>query len=403
MPGLSTFGIAKKNLQRRPWRSFCLIMAILLFSFFLFAGSVLSLSLSRGAESTANRLGADIMLVPEGFDPHVDSILLSGKPSNFYLPADAMESVKALETDIGIAQMSPQTFLATLNASCCSYPVQLVGLDYDTDFIVKPWLENTLHRKLHDGEIIVGYHVTGWPGETITFFSKNLTVAGRLEQTGMGFDSMVFMNRATIAMLSKEAERIIGRPLTNDGSLTSVIMVKLRQGYDSVAAAVELNRTLNSKGIYALFSKKFVNSIGSSLTAVSWIIRGSLFLLWVLAILVVALIFALTFSERKKEMGVLRALGASRSKLLRFCLSEAFLVSAYGAALGIILGGVLVVVGSPLIKDALHLPSLLPSFTGLFLLGLGSGGAAILTGLFAAFFSAFRASRVDVYEIMRGA
>ena len=101
MPGLSTFGIARKNIQWRPWRSFCLIMVILLFSFFLFAGSVLSMSLSRGAESTANRLGADIMLVPEGFDPNVDSILLSGKPSNFYLPADAMEPVKKLAADIG--------------------------------------------------------------------------------------------------------------------------------------------------------------------------------------------------------------------------------------------------------------------------------------------------------------
>ena len=403
MPGLSTFGIAQKNLQRRPWRSFCLIMAILLFSFFLFAGSVLTLSLSRGAASTANRLGADIMLVPEGFDPHVDSVLLSGKPSNFYLPADAMESVKNLEADTGIARMSPQTFLATLNASCCSYPVQLVGLDYDTDFIVKPWMEDTLHQQLHDGEIIVGYHVSGWPGDKIRFFNKDLTVAGRLEQTGMGFDSMVFMNRATIALLSKEAERILGHPLTNDGSLTSVIMVKLKPGYDSVTEAAKLNRALNGRGIYALFSKKFVNSIGSSLTAVSWIIRGSLFLLWVLAILVVALIFAMTFVERKREMGVLRALGASRGKLLRLCLAEAFLISAYGAVMGVVLGGALVVAGGPLIKDALHLPSLLPSFMGLLLLGLGSGGAAVLTGLFAASFSAFRASRADVSEMIRSA
>ena len=403
MPGLSTLGIAQKNLQRRPWRSFCLIMAILLFSFFLFAGSVLSLSLSRGAESTANRLGADIMLVPEGFDPHVDSILLSGKPSNFYLPADAMESLKALEADIGIAQASPQTFLATLNASCCSYPVQLVGLDYDTDFIVKPWMESTLGRQLHDGEIIVGYHVSGWPGDRIRFFNKDLTVAGRLEQTGMGFDSMVFMNRATIALLSREAERILGHPLTNDGSLTSVIMVKLRPGYDSVAVAMVLNRELNAKGIYALFSKKFVNSIGSSLTAVSWIIRGGLFLLWALAVLVVGLIFALTLAERKQEMGVLRALGASRGKLLRLCLAEAFLISSYGAVMGIVLGGALVMAGSPMIKDALHLPALLPSFAGLSLLAVGSAGAAVLTGLFASFFSALRASRADVAEIMRGA
>ena len=399
---LSLWGMACKNLQRRPWRSVCLIFSILLFSFALFAGSVLSFSLSRGAESAANRLGADIMLVPEGFDPHIDSVLLAGKPSNFYLPADAMERVKNLDVDIGIAQMSPQTFLATLNASCCSYPIQLVGLDYDTDFIVKTWMEGALHRPLRDGEIIVGYHVSGWPGKTIKFFDRNVTIAGRLEQTGMGFDAMVFMNRATIAMLAKEAERVAGRPLTNDGSLTSVIMVKLKPGYDSVAAALELNRLLNPKGIYALFSKKFVNSIGASLMTVSWMLRGGLLLLWILAVLIVALIFALTLAERRKEMGILRALGASRGKLLRLCLAEAFLLSGYGAVLGVFLGGILVAVGSPMLKDALRLPALLPSFAGFTLLALASAGAAILTGVLAASWSALHASRADVHEIMRG-
>ena len=129
---LTTFELAGKNIRRKPRRSFCLVLVILLFAFSLYAGSVLSLSLSGGVSSMSDRLGADIMVVPEGYDPHIDSILLSGKPSTFYLPRDVMELLREADVDgeIGIDRMSPQTFLATLNASCCSYPVQLVGIDY---------------------------------------------------------------------------------------------------------------------------------------------------------------------------------------------------------------------------------------------------------------------------------
>ena len=164
----------------------------------------------------SDRLGADVMIVPEGYDPHVDSILLSGKPSTFYLPDTAMQEILAIQEDIGIESISAQTFLATLRASCCAYPVQLVGIDYDSDFIVGAWMKNNIYHELRDGEIIAGYHVSGQPGDTIQFFNKSLTVAARLEQTGMGFDAMIFMNRTTIAELSREAEKISGRPMRND-------------------------------------------------------------------------------------------------------------------------------------------------------------------------------------------
>ena len=126
---LSTFEIAKRNFRRTPFRSFCLVLIMMLFSLLLFVGSVLSFSLANGAKSMANRLGADIMVVPAGFDPHIDSILLSGKPSTFYLPANAMDELTLIKDDIGIQEISPQSFLATLRASCCAYPVQLVGID----------------------------------------------------------------------------------------------------------------------------------------------------------------------------------------------------------------------------------------------------------------------------------
>ena len=375
----------------------------MLFSAFLFTGSVLSLSLSKGAESLSNRLGADIMVVPAGFDPHVDSILLSGKPSTFYLPAYSLEELEKIKNDVGIELMSAQSFLATLNASCCSYPVQLVGIDYETDFLVKNWLKKALHDDLKDGEIIVGYHVNGWPGDDLKFFSKNLKITGRLEQTGMGFDSMIFMNSNTLAILSKEAERIRERPLNNDGSRISVIMIKLKPGYSSVASAGEINRLLNNKGLYALFSKKFVNSIGEGLKIVSDTILYSIILFWVIVILIAALIFSMILSERKKEFGILRTIGATKLKVIRLCLAEIFMTSFYGSVLGAVLGGIILAVVSPNIIESLKLPFLMPGFLKLFLIAAASIAISVLTGLVSGAWSAFKAGESDIQDIMRGA
>ena len=108
-------------------------------------------------------------------------------------------------------------------------------------------------------------------------------------------------------------------------------MLKLKAGYDSSAAASEINRRLNKKGIYALFSRKFVNNIGASLKTVSLIIKSNVIFSWVLSVLIVGLIFALTLMERKKEFAVLRSIGASRKKLISLCFAEVFLISVYGA------------------------------------------------------------------------
>ena len=394
--------IAKKNIRRQPGRSFCVIVVVMVLALFLFAGTVLQTSLSHGLESMSSRLGADIMIVPEGYDPHIDSVLLSGKPSTFYLPESAIDDVMALQDTAGIASISAQTFLATLRASCCSYPVQLVGIDYDSDFVVRSWLRSSVYHDLRDGEIIVGYHVAGWPGDKLTFFGRELTVAGRLDQTGMGFDSMVFMNRNTIALMSREAERIAGRSMRNDGSLDSVLMVKLKPGYDSVASAIELNRSLNAKGMYALFSKKFVNNITSGLRVISCMIEGGVIVMWVLSGVILAFVITLTLSERRRDFGIMRSIGATRGMIVRLCLREVLMTSSFGALLGVILGNVLVAVGSPFAAEAVGLPFLLPTVWEI--LGMSAGGfvLTVLTGIVAALWSTIRASRVDIQDIVKG-
>lgn len=119
----------------------------------------------------SNRLGADIIIVPEGYKANIESVLLKGEPSEFYLPNDTLEKIKKIE---GIESATPQLYVATLSASCCSYPVQIIGIDYDSDFLIKPWLQKTLKRELKDGEVIVGNHIVGEKIQRLNFLKKNL-------------------------------------------------------------------------------------------------------------------------------------------------------------------------------------------------------------------------------------
>ena len=397
---LNNYTIARRNIKRNPVRSFCLITAQIILAAFLFVGTVIILGLSDGAISLSNRLGADIMIVPAGYDPHIDNILLTGKPSAFYLPEDALTSLQALNLD-EVDQITPQVFMATLRASCCAYPVQIMGIDYDSDFIVRNWLDASLNRPLNDGEIILGFHSTGNVGDNITFFGRDLKIAGRLERTGMGFDSSVFMNRNTIIDLAEAADRIKPQKLAANHNLVSVIMLKLKPGTDTTQTAREINKSLNAKGMYALFSKKFVSNISSSLLTVSRIIRYFLVMLWVMAVIIIALLFSLTVSERRNEYGILRAIGATRRKLAAMILHEALLISVFGAVTGIILGAVIIPAFTPYAAETLHLPFLLPPLSITALTAIASGVITVMTGLSACGIFAVKAGHQEIHDNMR--
>lgn len=259
---------------------------------FLLISTVIILRLSDDALRLSDRLGADIMLVPAGYDPHTDNILLSGRPSAAYLPDDALASLRALNIE-AIDRITPQVFMATLRASCCAYPVNIMGIDYDSDFIIRSWLDPSSHANLNDGEIILGHHSTGDIGGEIVFFGKSLRIAGRLERTGMGIDSSVFVNMNTLIDLAEAADKIKPQKLAANHNLVSFLMLKLKPGTDAPQTARQINKALNDKDIYALFSKRFVGNISSRLDGVSRTMRYLLGALWGVGVI----IFILTINK----------------------------------------------------------------------------------------------------------
>ena len=349
--------LAMENIRQRKTRSTCMILLVALFSIIVYMGSMFSLSLSKGLESLSDRLGADVIVVPAGYKAEIESVLLKGEPSTFYLPADTMDKLKKFDE---IEKMTAQTYVATLSASCCSYPVQIIGIDIDTDFLIYPWITHNIDKELKDGEAIVGSHVIGEKGETVHFFNEELKIVGRLKQTGIGFDATVFVNQNTAKKLARASERITANKVAEEDVISSV-MIKVKPGVDSVKLASKISKELSKEGIFAMFSKKFVNSISSNLKVLATSVLILVVAIWLLSVIILSISFTAIFNERKKEMAVLRVLGASKKMLRNIIIKEAVILSLIGAGIGSFLGFILSIIELPLIASKFSMPFLSPS------------------------------------------
>lgn len=389
--------LAKENIRKKPLRSISLISIIAIFVLFLFCGTILSSSISGGVNNLSNRLGADIIIVPEGYKANIESVLLKGEPSEFYLPNDTLEKIKKIE---GIESATPQLYVATLSASCCSYPVQIIGIDYDSDFLIKPWLQKTLKRELKDGEVIVGNHIVGEKNSKVKFFEEELDIVGKLEQTGMGFDATVFVNMKTARRLARASERIQKNP-ASEGEKISTILLKLKPNYSASEVSNKIMKEYAKDGIFAMFSKKFVNEVSSNLKVISSYIYISIAVIWLMSMILLAVVFSVIVNERKKELSILRVLGASKKKLSKIIMYESLYIGFYGSILGIIVGIVSVFSIIPIIQKRLNLPFLTPSILNLVLVSIFSLFVGTMVGCLSSLNATRKISKTDAYLTMR--
>jgi putative ABC transport system permease protein len=111
--------------------------------------------------------------------------------------------------------------------------------------------------------------------------------------------------------------------------------------------------------------------------------------------------FSMAANERRREMAVLRAIGATPGFVFRLILTEAGILAATGAVVGISAAAFLLFIFKDMIAASLKMPFLFPSissFMGIFGIGLA---VAIITVTLSASVPAIRASRQELAISMR--
>ena len=355
---LNSKEIAFKNIQNKSVRSASLIILTAILTLVLFLSSFLILSLRNGMHSLANRMGADIIVVPEGYDSKIRGAILRGEPNTFFLDKSVVEKIRKIE---GVEIATPQLFIATLSAGCCSFPIQVIGFDSDTDFVVKPWLATQAKLPLEKGEVLVGHNIVGDMHEHVKFFNQEFIIRGRLAKTGMGFDNTVFVNFEEARRLAKEYEKILKLEDKDHENMISCVMIKVDNSVDPVEIQNNIRSEFAGQGVYPLLSQSMMNEVSTSTQDMIKYVYILIALVWLLVFLVLTLVYSITIKERKREFATLRILGASKKHLRRIILSEIFTINISGAACGSVLGLIISILFGTWFSQSFKMPFLAPN------------------------------------------
>ena len=392
--------LSLKNLKRKPARTAALLLLTAFLSLSVFGGSVIIASLRNGLASYENRLGADIVVVPyeATTKKEFESILLQGIPGTFYMDGKYYDKICTID---GVEIAAPQFYLASASAGCCSVPVQIIGFDPELDFTVQPWIRDSYGQSLGDGDIIIGSDLTLPTDGILKFYNTPCHVVAQLDKTGTGLDTAVYANMNTIREMMVNAQALGFHSFADvdPGDAVSSVLIRVAEGYDAAAVTADIN--IHVRHVEAAQTTNMLTGIAAGLSSVSRVIGILTGMIWVLAIVILVIAFAMISHERAKEFAILRVMGASQKMVSRLILTESAILSLAGAVMGLVIGALIVIPFGGSISSALGMPYLMPGVGTMLGLGAGSLVLAILAGSLTGSISAYRVGKLDAGLVLR--
>ena len=392
--------IAISNLKKKPFRTAAMLAVIALSSAVLLASLILTSSLKKGIFGIQSRLGADLMIIPEGNEQEMEGILLYGNPNYFYMDKNIEEIIRGVD---GVQTASSQTYLASVSESCCDFPVQIIGFDPETDFIVKNWAKSRFGKSAADEEVLFAGSNIDVQKKTVRFYDQTHKVTARLAKSGSGMDSAIYTDIATLKNIFLDARSkgfgfISGEDIDKK---VSAVFVKLSDGVKADSAALRIQRALSqipdAPAIQIIQNEKMISNLMNKFSAILIFMNALSALILIITFTTLAVVFSLMLNERLKEFAVLRVLGASHSKLEKIVFEEAGLLGCAGAVTGIFFSLLIIIPFNVLISEKLALPFAMSSLSQIIIFSVLVFVIILAASILSSVFSAVRISKFEPY------
>jgi len=187
----------------------------------------------------------------------------------------------------------------------------------------------------------------------------------------------------------------VSRDLTKDTTVITFdlgVYIKIKDGVSQESARTALQAAVDKYGQGTLLSKReYIDSQSGQINQLLGLIYGLLFLSVIIAVVGIIITLLLSVFERQREIGLLRAVGMTKSQVRTTVRWESVITSLLGAVVGIVLGVGLGWVIVYALRDQGLSAFSVPVGTTVSILIM-----AFVIGVLAAVYPAWRATRVNL-------
>ncbi len=286
----------------------------------------LDLDINRKLAQEFRSLGANLVIsMPSSVEPDAASAAL--------MDASAMEAVEPLEASGVVA--SPYLYLVARTESAPGREVVVAGAWLDHIAQMSPWWQVSGDPSLSRTDAahcVVGRNVSrrlGLPiggALTVSYEGRaaNFTIAGVIDAGGPE-DNQIFVNLPIAQTLAGAAGKVQLVQLSVPGSPEEV-------------RAVEAHLQSALPGLVVRPIPQITEAEGKLLQRIRFLIFSTGLVILVLTALCILATMAALAMERRKDVGLMKALGGSMQKVLRIFLAEVGIMAFAGAILGYVFG-----------------------------------------------------------------
>jgi len=391
---MKVLGIAYKNLKRKKVRTILTVGGVAVAVAVLVSLLGFDAGYQQGLDDDIDKLGYHLLVTAKGCPYEAATLMLKGGGGLRYMEDSIYRQIVS---DPRIDKITPQLVASVYNQEGAEgRGAFALYMGIEPSYIdLKPWVKFSSggwFSGSNQDEAIMGYEAAEVeqrsvgdkifiPGE-----DKILTVTGIFERTGTQDDGIIFIPMAS-------AQRIFDLP----GKLTG-IGIKLK----NIQTIAEFEEDLyNVPGIQVVSLAQvrgtILNLVSSARVMASSVALIAIFI----AVIGVTNTILMSVFERTREIGVMKAIGASATDIFKIIWIETILICLLGGLSGVILAVVGSNIAEQIIRHSLpyvpegRLVLIKPSMVWI------SFAVTVVMGLIAGTYPALRASSMKPIEAIR--
>ncbi|MFH0885105.1 MAG: ABC transporter permease [Candidatus Micrarchaeota archaeon] len=392
------------NLVRRSLRSWLTILGMVIGVIAIVVILSISEGFNRDINTQISAFGSDMMFVyPVG---DIGSSLSSGslmQTSGKLRQAD-VDDIKGIP---GVKEVARSIMgRASLSYKGKNISVFLLGTDNSMFDMYSNYIEVESGRIFKEGERNVAFFGADAAteyfgkekvqvGSVVQINGKNYRVVGIQKKIGTSLSSQ---DDSQIYVSFDDSKELFRGQLLDDE--VSIIMVQVDSGFhpDDIKATIERKLADNHRvklddlDFSVITSDQISEIVGTILLSIQLVLAAVTMIASVVGAIGIANTMFMNVLERIREIGILKAVGATKSDILAIFLIESAIIGLAGGVIGLILGYLLL----QLLVDMFAVPAFLRlriiAFVFVFSIG---------TGVLAGFLPAWRAAKMDPVEALR--